>query len=488
MSAYQGEVVATVQTPLHSTANSAPPARERPVVPAQPSGSVRPASPNHLAPAGGRPEGAHLGLRRRALAWSRRTPGLLVLFTAVLVALGIAAGVTGIASVRQRTDLVGGVAAGNGPLVVAAQDLYRSLSDADATVASAFLLGGAEPAALRIRYQEDLAAASDALVRLAAGVSAENADAPLRQISANLPVYTGIVETARALNRQQLPLGAAYLREASALMRDALLPAAQRLYTAVSEQLADARDDASAVPWFALPLLFLTLIGLIFVQFLLARRTNRVFNPGLVAATAAALVAVLWLGIASFGAAGHLTASRKEGSAQVDVFTEARIAALQARGDESLTLVARGAGAAFEERFTETMNRLAGEDGSGGLLAEARDKATDSAGRAAADAAIADVKAWRTLHTQIRELDDTGRYTEAVKLAVGTDDNSAGGIFNRVDQHLAEGLRHGGDMFGRKVTDAGDAFSGAAGGLGVLTALVLIGVLVGMAARVMEYR
>ncbi len=448
-----------------------------------------PAPPNPVAPVNGAgPQRPYAGLRRRVLAWSRRTPGLLVLITAVLVALGIAAGATGIASVRQRADLVGGVAAGNGPLVVAAQDLYRALSDADATVASAFLLGGAEPPALRTRYQQDLAAASDALVRLAAGVTAEAADAPLRQISANLPVYTGIVETARALNRQQLPLGAAYLREASALMRDALLPAAQRLYTAVSEQLADARDDASAVPWFALPLLFLTLVGLLFAQVFLARRTNRVFNLGLVAATAAALVAVLWLGIASFGAAGHLTASRRDGSAQVDVFTEARIAALQARGDESLTLVARGGGAAFEKRFAETMNRLAGEDGNGGLLAQARRKATDGAGRAAADAAIADVRAWRELHTKIREFDDSGRYTDAVNLAVGTDADSAGGVFNRVDGHLAEGLRHGGDRFDREVAGAGDAFGGVAGGLGVLTALVLIGIVVGMTQRVMEYR
>jgi hypothetical protein len=453
------------------------------VLPATASGNGRPGGREVAVPVHGR-----TGLRRRALAWAGRTPGLLVLFTVVLVGLGIAAGAAGIGAVRQRADLVGGVAAGNGPLVVAAQDLYRALSDADATVASAFLLGGAEPAELRTRYQEDLAAASDSLVRLAAGVTAAAADQPLRQISANLPVYTGLVETARALNRQQLPLGAAYLREASALMRDALLPAAQQLYTAVSEQLADARDDASAAPWLALPLLLLSLVGLLFVQIFLARRTNRVLNLGLVAATAAALVAVLWLGIASFGAAGHLTASRKEGSAQVDVFAEARIAALQARGDESLTLVARGGGAAFEKRFTDTMNRLAGEDGNGGLLAEARSRATDRAGRAAADAAIADVKAWRDLHKRIRELDNGGQYTEAVQLAVGSDAQSAGGIFNRVDEHLAEGLRHGGESFDREVAGAGDALGGVAGGLGVLTALLLIGVVVGMAQRVMEYR
>jgi len=296
------------------------------------------------------------------------------------------------------------------------------------------------------------------------------------------------VETARTLNRQDLPLGAAYLREASALMRDALLPAAQDLYRAVSSQLATARDHASAVPWLALPLALLALIGLVAAQVYLARRTNRVFNVGLVAATAAALVAVLWLGVAWVGAAGHLSASRRDGSAQVDLFAQARIAALQARGDESLTLVARGAGAAFEKRFTEAMNRLAGEDGTGGLLGQARSRATDGRSRTAVDQAIADVKQWRGLHKRIRELDDSGRYPEAVTLAVGTDEASAGGVFNRLDEHLAGGLTDGGDRFAREVRAAGNALRGVAGGLGVLMALVLVGVLVGLGQRVLEYR
>jgi hypothetical protein len=481
-------------------------------VPAQPSNQVsgpatqhagRPAVPSAppVPPAGAgparhpdrvalpvRPPLAHTGLRRRFTAWLRRTPGILALLMAGLVGLGLAMGATGIGAVQQRAELVGGVAAGNGPLVVAAQDLYRALSDADATVAEAFLMGGSEPAGLRTRYREDLAAASDALVRLAGGVSAEAAEEPIRRISANLPVYTGIVETARSLNRQGLPLGAAYLREASALMRDALLPAAQELYRAVSAQLADARDEASAVPWLALPLGLLTLAALIAAQIFLVRRTNRVFNLGLVAATAAALVAVLWLGVAWVGASGSLTASRQDGSAQVDLFAEARIAALQARGDESLTLVARGAGAEFEKRFAETMTRLAGDDGTGGLLGQAKARATDAAGRAAAEAAMSDVKKWRELHTRIRELDDSGRYPEAVQLAVGTDDGSAGGVFTKLDLDLAQGLRHGGDRFDREVAGAADAFGGVAGGLGVLTTVLLFGVVVGMAPRVMEYR
>lgn len=47
-----------------------------------------------------------------------------------------------------------------GPLSLDGQQIYRALSDADATAASAFLSGGLEPAAARRRYLTDIAAAA----------------------------------------------------------------------------------------------------------------------------------------------------------------------------------------------------------------------------------------------------------------------------------------------------------------------------------------
>ena len=104
------------------------------------------------------------------------------------------------------------------------------------------------------------------------------------------------------------------------------------------------------------------------------------------------------------------------------------------------------------------------------------------------DQAIADVNQWRDLHKRIRELDDSGRYPEAVTLAVGADEASAGGVFSRLDEHLAAGLTDGGDRFAREVRAAGNALRGVAGGLGVLMTFVLVGVLVGLGQRVLEYR
>jgi hypothetical protein len=410
----------------------------------------------------------------------RQTPGRLGLLTLGLVVAALIAGAVGAVDARQRADLVDRVTATSGPLAIAAQNLYRALADADATAASAYLYGGLESEQLRSRYQTGITNAAAALTRLAGGVTERDAASAVSQLSAQLPVYTGLVETARALNRQGLPLGAAYLREASFLMGQTMLPAANRIYQSVTGRLAAARGDAAGFPWLALPLGALALAALVAGQVSLARRTNRVFNPGLVLATVAVLGAALWLGLAWSGAAKHLHASERDGTALADRLSSARIIALQARAEESLTLVARGGGAANEKNFKTLMDQL--------RLADARGTATDDEGRAAVDAAIADVQRWQAIHTQIRTLDDSGDYAKAVDLAVGAGPDTTAAVFDRLDADLSRGIDRGGDRFGREAARAGDALGGVSTGIGGLTLLAMLAVVAGVQQRIAEYR
>ena len=76
-----------------------------------------------------------------------------------------------------------------------------------------------------------------------------------------LPVYTGEVETARADNRLGLPLGAAYLREASSLMRGTLLPAARDVSAQADAQLAADSGRATGLPLAVLLLASAVLVG-----------------------------------------------------------------------------------------------------------------------------------------------------------------------------------------------------------------------------------
>ena len=86
-------------------------------------------------------------------------------------------------------------------------------------------------------------------------------------------------------------------------------------------------------------------------------------------ATASALGVVVWLVVAASAAAGS-AASRREGTAQIEALAEVRVAALQARSDEAMTLIAQGNEPEyFNSRFNAT---IAGMTSPHGLLARAR--------------------------------------------------------------------------------------------------------------------
>src|SRR6266545_1131525 len=344
----------------------------------------------------------------------------------------------------------------SGPPTVQAQELYRSLSDADATAASAFLSNGVEPAPLRQRYQDDIAAASAALAAVTAGTGTDRAR--VGRIAAQLPVYTGLVDTARTYNRLGIPLGAAYLREASGLMRADLLPAAQELYKQESDRLAGDLSGGAGFPWLAVPLLLITIAALVLAARYLTRRTQRLLNIGLVVATGAALLMLAWTTVSWLSVQGHLSRAQRAGADVVDELASARIAALNARADEALTLVARGSGGEFDKDFGDKMNQLGGRLGAARADAPGATgtaaltdvgKAMNAAGQAVADAQE-HAKTWRDAHTKVRDQDNAGNDLEA--------------------------------------RAAADGFTLAVPGLVALTLLLLTGMVAGLQQRIAEYR
>lgn len=414
---------------------------------------------------------------------ARTTPGVLTILAAALVLFSVLIGVVTALTVQGKAQALDDLTTRSGPLSVASQDIYRALSDADASATSAFLSGGLEPVELRERYESDIAQAEAALaVAVAAREPADVASGPLAVLSGQLSVYTGLVETARANNRQGLPVGAAYQREASYLMRTALLPAANELYQAETTRVADDQDSAGSFPVVVVLLGLLGLAVLVAAQLFLRRRTNRVFNVGMLVATGAALISLLWVVIASLGVAANVDASREDGSAQVKVLAEARIAALAARSNETLTLVARGSGAAFEEEYNVTRVEL------GRLIDEATELATSNAVRAEIDSADELLEGWHAVHEQIRAADDDGDYEGAVTLAVGTSEMGAAALFDDLDTNLGEAIEAATATFDDEVSQAGNAVTGTVVGVILLAILMAVGSAAGIWQRLKEYR
>ena len=424
---------------------------------------------------------------RNARKSAASSPGRLFVIGVGLVVLALLTGVVGALAMQQKQDTIDNLLEHREPVAAASQQIYRSLSDADATAASAFLAGGTPPAALRDRYELDIATAGANLAEASADVSGvPEAEKQVNELAQQLPVYTGLVETARAYNRQGYPAGAAYLREASGLMRAKLLPAAQELYLIDYDRLAQEQDAASSPPWFSLALVLLLLGALLVTQRYLTKRTNRLLNVGLLVATGSVVVALIWGSVALLLESTRVNNGHEHGTNQVEVIVQARIVALKMRANETLTLVARGDGAEYESEYEDLAKQLTGPDN---LLDRAKGLSATQETQDLISAAQKNADDWLGAHQRVRELDDGGSYQEAVSLAISTDaKTSAATMFNQLDDNLTKALRDGRLKFAEETSGASNVMTGLAPGVGVLALIAAAGVTMGIRERLQEYR
>ncbi|MEU7904727.1 hypothetical protein [Actinoplanes sp. NPDC049118] len=410
------------------------------------------------------------------------SPGRLQLILAALVSLALLTGlVTGLtaAAAASGTDDLGNRAQ---PLLVEAETIYSALADADTTAAQAFLAGGLEPAPLTRRYEADLERATAALTSAARRTPEQgpSADA-IRRLSADVTRYAGLVASARANNRQGLPIGAAYLSSASALSRESLQPQAQALLQAARGEVDDGYGAARSSWWAALlVILLIALLGaLLRAQLYLSRTTRRTFNLPLVAATAVTVVLALAVGGVLIAQRAHLSEADTEGSRPVALLAEARIAALRERGDEALTLAARSGEGALEKDFDETTARL------DGLLADAGEIMPAGYAGQAVRSAVTKHRAYVSAHDQVRKLDNGADYDGAVALAIGAQTSQT---FTGLTDDIDSALENRKDVFSDEIGDAGRGL-GPLTVLGPLLALIVCGLaLAGLRARLEEYR
>ncbi|MFE9552861.1 hypothetical protein ACFYMW_07975 [Streptomyces sp. NPDC006692] len=426
--------------------------------------------------------------RGRLRAAATTEPGRLWIIGTVVAVLVVAFGGITAWEISDRSAAADDVVSRSQPLSADAASIYRSLADADTAAASGFLAGGQEPLDVRKRYDTDIATASRLLVKAAANTSGSADSAQqIAKINEQLPLYNGLVEQARANNRQGFPVGGAYLRFANQKMTTELLPAAQKLYEAETGRLYEDYGQADTWPYAATVLGLVALGGLVWAQRRNYLRTNRVFNHGLLTATAASTVVVLWLVVGHAVAASDLSTSRSHGQESLKVLNDARISSLQARANENLTLVARGAVLTrdgkdlYEAEFTSEMKTLNAKLGDAAHLAD------DSAGATPVKSAQADMAAWQDRHATARRTDDSGDYDGALKQVIGAT-GSTGECFDKVDAALDSALAHEQQEFTTAATDGRDALTGLPVGAAVLAVLAAAGAGLGISRRLAEYR
>ncbi len=372
----------------------------------------------------------------------RDTPRELRRLTTAVITLSLVFGLLGLSLFTLLTWSMQR-ASGATAQTIRIQQIQTNLQRADANATNAFLVGGLEPADQRAAYEEAITTAS---LLIAEAADAEPADqAALAALNVELVDYTENIELARANNRQGFPIGAQYLRLASSGLRADALPILQNLVDANALRASSQMKVTIAIPIAIIELVLLG--GLVWGQVWLAKRFRRRFNVPLAISTGIGVVSIIVTTVLISWSAASLAGVRDGNFADVRAASNARVAANDAKSNESLTLIARGSGGAFQEAW-----------------------------QASADSVAADITRFRDLdslwqpyvdvHTEIRALDDGGQWDKAVQLATSKSNTT----FDAFDQAVA-----------RQVDGSGAATTA---GLARLMPWMIVGALLAAAAGV----
>jgi len=386
----------------------------------------------------GSPAPARSGLARRLaqLVSSARsgfegTPGRLKGLGALTVAACLVFGLVAGFSFRAADGALSRAGA-NTDQLVRVQAIQNHVIQADADATNAFLVGGLEPPGQRADYTDAIAAASKLIAEAA---QSQPADGPaLGTLNQALLSYASEIEQARANNRQALPVGAQYLKDASADLRADALPPLKNLVDANNQRVEEEFDNArTAAIWLGVAG-FLTLVVLILGLVWLARRTHRYVNAPLAAAAVIVLVTLVVGAIGLVGIGNKVDAVRDGVYAATLSTAQARIAGFDAKSNESLTLIARGSGADFETAWQHSDAVVRGE----------LDKLRSN--DATTELEPLQWDGYASVHKQIRRLDDAGNWDGAVSLATGNGASSSNATFASFDTSSGEQLESlGGD-------------------------------------------
>jgi hypothetical protein len=213
---------------------------------------------------------------------------------------------------------------------------------------------------------------------------------------------------------------------------------------------------------------------LVLVMVWLARRTHRYLNPSMFVGSLVVLAALATGIVTLAGVGSQVQAVRNSSFAYTVKLADARTAAYDAKSNESLTLIARGSGQAYEKAWQTQSDSL---ETSLAVL----DNTTQTRLRGEWDA-------YKTQHKAIRTADGGGDWDGAVAQALKTGPGSANATFSTFAADADASLKKFGD-------DTSSSLLGPVTWVTILGWLLLVFcagaavlMLRGMGQRIEEYR
>ena len=422
------------------------------------------------------------------------TPGKMAVGMIVLTAALLAAGLSMANSVANRQTELNHLLTSTEPMSNSAHNLYMSLSLADTIATTGFVQAGVEPEETRKQYLQAVdSAASEAT---AAVLDSDDEDVYLRQLAVQiqrqLPVYTGLVEAARTNNRAGNAVGAAYMSNASAMMRDDILPAAASLFRLSANNVSEQQDQLTRPQWVPLSGLVAALVFLGLAQYWLWRISRRRFNRGFLGATLLMALALAWVSGTNVYTWHLGSQGFAESSTPWDSLTQARIDAQRTRTEEILALVQRRTNYNPSLEFSSTNEHI-----SDALADFSNSTALHSSDAATIDEARAALQEWDEAKAHLWRALDSGNYEQALALATDSSPDAAGtgtnqtmssaAAFQKLDAALAELIATARDSMRSYLSESLAALNLVAAAVSLFSVLSAIAIWLGIRPRMVEY-
>lgn len=289
---------------------------------------------------------------------------------------------------------------------------------------------------------------------------------------------------------------------ATALLSAEIRPESQALIAANDDayeaeyDAARSRLGAELITAVVLGLLLLAL--LVVLQWYLARGFHRILNPGLVAATLCACIALAVAGQAIAASSEHLRGARRDAFDSVVALSRARAVAYDVNADESRYLLVKQERTGYEQAFLDKSQQLYGIEGASidtydagleatwsayrtdptdlrftGEFRRELDNITFPRERAAAERTVETYAVYQRDDRTIRRLVAEGKEQEAVAFCISWDKNKSNAHFgawmDALDEvteinrtHFATSVREGRGAVAGLLPAAGGALMAAA--------------------------
>lgn len=418
---------------------------------------------------------------------------LLSLLTLAMLALTALLGFVAATALTTNTDRA---VDNTGPVLVATQDAFASIAEADAASAAVFLAGTQEDREQRRLYELALVRATAQLEEVSRLVGDNDADHDsLKAIAADLTTYAGIVEAARVANVGRLPGAAERLESAIDIVRLRIVPEIEAITERTQRQLDDDVSGGRATVIIAFFVGLAALAAMTASQVFISRRSRRLLNLPLLLASAIVVAGLIWLLTAWVGQQDDLDVARERGYDSIALTAQVQSTAFRYKTLESLTLIADSDAAELDT----LADRLAtvdvgsptliddarqGRAAGSGLLLETNREADSTREQAATAEMLIRWDRYRDTSRAIQVAIAADETDAAIELAIGPGNTDFNGFNTSVESVLSDNRA----QFTSGLADARNRLSWLQAAMVALPVAAALLTLWGFQLRIREYR